>query len=394
MIEQLESRTLLAAWSAFPSEPGETPATAVDVGSLSGVKRYADSLGKSDRDDYIRFTVANRGNININLTGLRNNADIELTTASGSSLSTSDNPARRSERISRFINAGTYYLHISGAATGYRLQIQADNNWGTITRGGESRSVGVVFANDATNPISGKRDTWVLIHGWSAPGRAVALSTLAAAVDGYSKNDQVMLLDWSDAATTPNVFEAGLWAPAAAQFAAQKLASWGIASSRINIVGHSLGALVADELAANVKGDINRLFALDPATDVAPVNFSEFSRYSLSMVASNFATASAAATADEAFLVNIGRKDSIVTHSNVLNFFATIINGSRRKRPDAISKFFSLKTLVPASVGRFKKDGFEGRYEGVIDGQPRRSAWMVTAFAYKNKAGKTINVRP
>jgi pimeloyl-ACP methyl ester carboxylesterase len=395
MIEQLESRTLLAAaWPGFSSDPGESTSSAADIGNISGARRYSDSLGKGDRSDYIRFEVANRGNLNVSLTGLKNDADIQLSTASGAVLSTSDNAGKKSEGISRFINAGSYYLHISGAPTGYKLSIQADVNWGTVSKGGETRDVGLVFSNDSTQAFSAKKETWVLIGGWTAPGRPIAISRVARAIDGLSKKDQVMLLDWSHAASTSSVAEAASWAPAAAQFAAQKLASWGVASSKVNILAHSLGALVGNQIAASVKGDVNRIIALDPATESAPVNFSESSRYSTAFVATDtWATGSAAATADETFKMNIGPRDSLTTHNNMVDVFATIVADSRRKKASAISKLLSPSKMIARSVGRFQSNAFEGVYEGVIDAEQKGSSWVLKAFSYKNKGGKTIVVR-
>ena len=78
MIEQLESRTLLSAWATFSSDPGGSAATALDLGSLSGIRRYVDSLSSSDRADYLKFSVANRGNFNLTLSGLKSNIDVQL----------------------------------------------------------------------------------------------------------------------------------------------------------------------------------------------------------------------------------------------------------------------------------------------------------------------------
>src|SRR4051812_43694683 len=104
MIEQLESRRLLSAWATFSSDPGGSTAAALDLGSLSGVHRYTDSLSSKDRADFVKFHVANRGNVNITLSGLRSNVDIQLLNNRGQVLATSDNAGKSAERISRFTN--------------------------------------------------------------------------------------------------------------------------------------------------------------------------------------------------------------------------------------------------------------------------------------------------
>lgn len=391
----------MSAWATFSSDPGGSTAAALELGSLSGIRRYTDSLSGSDRADYLKFEVAYRGNFNITLSGLTSNINVQLLNSNNQLLATSDNGGVRTERISRFINNGSYFIRIypgSGfKSSAYRIQLQADLNWGKIGSGSNQKDISLVFANDSSQPISKKKETWVLIHGWQAPGRPIALTRLADAVDKNSKTDQVLLLDWSDAASTTNVFDAAMWAPTVAQWAKDKLASWGISASKINLMGHSLGGLVADQLSGRISGGVNRIVVLDPATDIpgtsfSGADFSADSRFSLAFVGSNYATVSAAATADETFAMNVGPKDSLVTHSNVVDLFASIIISSTRKRPDAVSKFFDLDKLTPDAKRPFAKNAFDGIYEGKIDGQVRGDAWWPTKLTYKNKAGKTVVV--
>jgi len=89
MIEQLESRTLLSAWATFSSDPGGSTGTAADLGSLGGLRRYTDSLSGKDRADYFKFSVADKGNFNLSLTGLKSNVDVQLLMGDGGVLATS-----------------------------------------------------------------------------------------------------------------------------------------------------------------------------------------------------------------------------------------------------------------------------------------------------------------
>src|SRR5258705_6574735 len=127
MIEKLESRMLLSAWATFSSDPGGSTAAALNLGSLSGLHRYTDSLSTKDRADYLKFSVANRGNFNITLSGLKTNIDVQLLSSSGQPLATSDNAGKRAERISRFLMDGSYYVRIypgSGFKSGpYRIAV-------------------------------------------------------------------------------------------------------------------------------------------------------------------------------------------------------------------------------------------------------------------------------
>src|SRR5687768_5623958 len=110
MIEQLESRMLLAAWATFSADPGGSTGAALELGSLSGIRKYTDSLSGKDRADFLRFEVANRGHFNIALTGLKSDINVQLLSGNGQVLATSDNGGKTADRISRFINNGTYFI--------------------------------------------------------------------------------------------------------------------------------------------------------------------------------------------------------------------------------------------------------------------------------------------
>src|SRR5205814_7168250 len=99
-------------WATFGSDPGASMGSALDLGSLSGLRRYADSLSSKDRADVLSFNVANRGNFNLALTGLKSNIDVQLLGDSGQVLATSDNGGKSAERISRFLMDGDYFIRI------------------------------------------------------------------------------------------------------------------------------------------------------------------------------------------------------------------------------------------------------------------------------------------
>src|SRR3954467_2397297 len=99
MIEPLESRRLLSAWATFASDPGGSTAAAADLGDLNGLRRYTDSLSKGDRADYFKFSVADKGNFNLALTGLKSNVDVQLLNGDGFVLATSAKKGKVSEKI-------------------------------------------------------------------------------------------------------------------------------------------------------------------------------------------------------------------------------------------------------------------------------------------------------
>src|SRR5262249_16207171 len=148
-----------------------------------------------------------------------------------------------------------------------------------------------------------------------------------------TKKDQVVLLDWSSAADDLSIFNAAGWVPAVAKFAKDTLSRWGIAGSQVNIAAHSLGGLLADRLAHDFSGGVNRIVALDPATDLAGifisgVDYADRSKFSIGFIASSHATPEAAATADLTFKASVGQFDSFDAHSNVVDLFASMLRAN------------------------------------------------------------------
>ncbi len=116
---------------------------------------------------------------------------------------------------------------------------------------------------------------WVVIHGWN--DNANSFKNLADIVAKAKPNDVVLTLDWSEAAAngqppgTGN-WDAASWISSVADFAFNKLKSWGInTGGSVNLIGHSLGSLVSSELAsrfvANQLGGVNTITALDPPSE-------------------------------------------------------------------------------------------------------------------------------
>ncbi|BAI94223.1 hypothetical membrane protein [Limnospira platensis NIES-39] len=88
------------------------------------------SSGIRNTTDRYEFTISRDSEVDINLTGLRENANIELREANGSLLFASRNFGQQSEQISQFLPRGAYSLNVipvGTAKTIYDLDIMAIN---------------------------------------------------------------------------------------------------------------------------------------------------------------------------------------------------------------------------------------------------------------------------
>jgi pimeloyl-ACP methyl ester carboxylesterase len=404
MIECMEARCFLSGGpvTAEVSDPGNTPGTALNLGAIGGTRSLSGSIGAKDSDDYFKFSLKSRGNFNLTLSGLSGNADAQILSSTAEVLDNASNGGSAAEKISRSLDKGTYYVRVlqgsAGAHTSYTLQLVADLNYGFAKLGGERREIGLNFANGSTKPILANRDTWIIIHGWLGDPEGNSLPRLAEAIAGQSKRNQVLMLDWSSAAADANLLDAAAWTPAVANFVRARLTQWGVPTGRINLAAHSLGALVADDIAGDVSGGVNRIIAMDPATDlpglfISGTDFADHSRFSVAFLGSAFATPEAAATADEAFKLNVGDPGLDLTHGNVVDLVASMIDANNSQDPDRISRLFAVNQLVQPSSRPFKPDAFSDDFEGTITGEESGGHWFAKTFVYKSRAtGKKVTL--
>src|SRR5919202_2351254 len=124
---------------------------------------------------------------------------------------------------------------------------------------------------------------WLLIPGFTAPNNSFD-ATVATAIKNANPNDTVLALDWTQVSGTPtnnatagiaigDLYRSGSWITPVATAVRNKLVEWGMPATALNIVGHSLGAHLASELAASFKttygSQVGSVTALDPASNSA-----------------------------------------------------------------------------------------------------------------------------
>ena len=90
---------------------------------------YTDWVGITDSNDYYRFYIEDDQNFRLSLTGLSDNADVQLLNSSGALVAESDEYGTNSENLQAQLLAGTYYIRVhpsySNDNTSYSLTLSA-----------------------------------------------------------------------------------------------------------------------------------------------------------------------------------------------------------------------------------------------------------------------------
>ncbi|MEG4506877.1 hypothetical protein QUA81_24370 [Microcoleus sp. F6_B4] len=126
---------------------------------------------------------------------------------------------------------------------------------------------------------------WLLIPGFTAPSDSFD-ATLARGINDANPNDTVLALDWTQVSGTPtnnatvgilrgDLYRSGSWITPVATAVRNKLVEWGMPPAALNIVGHSLGAHLASDIAATFNttygSQVGSVTALDPASNSAKI---------------------------------------------------------------------------------------------------------------------------
>lgn len=234
----------------------------------------------------------------------------------------------------------------------------------------------LVRVDGETGPATPDVRTWVLAHGWL--GSPSSLENIAEAIrdNPNYENDQVLAIDWSDAASDLNPVNVENAIPDAGEFTAQALIDAGFDGSNVNFIGHSFGAYVAAVAVDAMPAQVQSMAALDPGQnlpggfDSGDLEFSHHSRFSWAYHASDqYSSRSAPTTADEAFFIQIPGSE-LTKHNQVVDFFASVIN-HEASMPQALQIARLLDpTLAPPlwAADRIDSSGAfaEGDYEGAF----------------------------
>jgi pimeloyl-ACP methyl ester carboxylesterase len=219
-------------------------------------------------------------------------------------------------------------------------------------------------------PIDPTKNTWVIIHGWNSSRSKPNIRKLVDSVIATRPEDQVVTLDWSSLAETGvvNLFDVLLTLDvksavrAAAKgisptgkWAAAILKHYGFQAGKINIIGHSFGCYVADQIADNYQPEkLRSIVALDPAANAVPEVFNPVSEVSFlanfiwSWVfhSSDLGNDFVPELASESFVVRTGI-NLISAHSIVVDFFSDIL----LRTSSYVASLFNLNRLTSAYFG-------------------------------------------
>ena len=258
-----------------------------------------------------------------------------------------------------------------------------------------SRPVSVERIGAPGSDIDPLMRTWIVIHGRNDSSASLEMQALAAAVAVARRGEQVLLLDWMLAARpilgSNDDFSGEDWIQPVAQAMANALRDYGFQRLSLNLIGHSWGGNVSDELAERLNG-VATIVALDPARNVAPpfggyydaeeageIDFAAHSECSWAFRSSWLGSASTPTSADEAFVVDFALSELLnpltilnlpTSHSLIRSLFGQMVQTTSTDR------HFQLNRLVSAgcSLGPWTPNAFDGRgsrdsrgrYEAVV----------------------------
>ena len=319
------------------------------------------------------------------------------------------------------VTSGSAWLHISSGASGGNsgtIMVSYDQNTGTqhsgtiqVTASGASGSpvpvtitqaasgtgnkiIGIALCSgslkcsglstpvfiqrypvtDTTTPIDPHLRTWIIIHGCedsSANPWVSGPTGLAAAITNIYPSDQILMIDWTDAAKQANPIDTTEedWIKPVAAWAAGQLVDYGFAGSDLNLIGHSWGGSMSAEIAElipYIRGHtvnlVNSIIALDPAHDGAgsfnpdnqtadngtpEIDFARNSRFSWAFHSSELGSVVTPITAHEAIYVDMNTGlGQFSAHNNIRDLFINILTNANR-----ISQRFTLARLLDQSGG-------------------------------------------
>ena len=118
--------------TAIADGAGNDINTAQDIGALGATAvTKTDWVGDIDTEDYYKFSLTENSTLNLNLSGLTQNADLYLMDSNGSEITYSIQEGKTDESILNNLTPGTYYVRVNtsyysnGEDTNYNLKLSA-----------------------------------------------------------------------------------------------------------------------------------------------------------------------------------------------------------------------------------------------------------------------------
>lgn len=370
-------------------DPNDRVGGAIPLGAITNTIFYTNALGFARDVDVCSFTVTAGQRLSFDIdrpSGSTVDSVLRLFDSSGNQLPGGFNndgrgPGETNSTESyleySFTNSGTYYVGISGypntnysGATGTNDATGSTGNYvlvvspglaGTARVEGYTTDYPVDILRLDRRAIDPSKRTWLVVHGRNSSRTNANIALTATNLSLRYPSDQILTLDWREAANFSGVL--GLGGEDAIKnvgiFAAGALVDYGFVGTNLNLVGHSWGSYVADELAERIPGGVNTIVGLDPAQDdlsgYSPdsnneVNFAQHSRFSWAFHDA-FGIAGSAFTpvsADESIAV------SGSDHGGIATMFAYLLVNPLNH----VSPFFDTQRLLSFSYGPWVPDQY------------------------------------
>ncbi|HEY9907002.1 MAG TPA: pre-peptidase C-terminal domain-containing protein [Thermosynechococcaceae cyanobacterium] len=119
----LTSSTISTLTSYSPLEPVS------DIRLKVRSRSYVDRVGANNPQDFYRFSTSSTSRVNVRLSAFNADTNISLINGAGRVVASSTQAGLSSERISRTVGPGTYYVRVeavAGGETGYRLSVSGN----------------------------------------------------------------------------------------------------------------------------------------------------------------------------------------------------------------------------------------------------------------------------
>lgn len=232
---------------------------------------------------------------------------------------------------------------------------------------------GVALFDPNGNPavINKHKAVWFLIHG-NNMSKDLMLDTAKAVQGQLNTQWQVLIVDWSQLAYAQT--NAAKNAQAVGNRVAQMITQAHLMTSRVNLIGFSMGGTVANRIAIDLKTrstQVNRIVSID--VDVGrydPIMFAADSNYSIAFGGNDrFANVSGATDSDDGVLLTGLSATAEFAHAQVFNVVtamwerdAGMLAGS-----DDLSQIFSINNILDGLPVSMRKNSFANGYEAVMN---------------------------
>jgi len=292
---------------------------------------------------------------------------------------------------------------------------------GTISGAGiglnSTINVQISRVGDGSNAIDPTLPTWIIIHGRDASSDSGYIQDLAKNIGDYANNDQVLLVDWRMGATDNRAsisLEGSRWISKVAVWVDDQLRKLGIAPNSLRLVGHSWGALMANDIARlqnrnvgnTVGSKVQAIVALDPAVaeaakgtsilgsmyNDAGLDFKANAINSWAFNSSAYGSNKYANTATESFDAEIGDPLSVNAHTAIVSLFTDMVAKSNRTGTSYINNsvinLFGLNRLLNGGTVPWAK--IDTSFEATIQATKLNGKWQLLSIKYGSNGSDAV----